>query len=387
MLSRMELVSSTINKLLWIVCILVILAFAIWWWSTRDNRRALAEAKLGLAVLAGGITPENYESYGLKSYGEVRRLTLGRPVELSYVSDDELTEFGSEMTLQKLIKQSQTRMYPVLTDGEGRVLIRVSKYDKGWRFDSFGENDVARNLVRLEQRTSEKNDLGGVPQMAVDVLSMNLCFAAIGKSSSDESLRLVPLNDRKLLEYSGGFDTSDFLHKHPSFNAEPYGEANAREVFDALSLNAKEREGFVPQPTPSSPNITNEGKDRPSETRTAQLPQLETNRTKEPTSPNSPLAPPLPLSTERRKSKDSNPAESRRHEPSAFSKQPRLKSDSSRPQSAERHIVKRGECLARLAQMYYGRQIWQRIYSANRNILNNPDLIYPGQELAIPQMR
>jgi hypothetical protein len=53
-------------------------------------------------------------------------------------------------------------------------------------------------------------------------------------------------------------------------------------------------------------------------------------------------------------------------------------------QNADLHNVKKGECLARIAKEYYGRQTWQPIFRANRKIIKNPDLIFPDQVFVIP---
>jgi nucleoid-associated protein YgaU len=52
-----------------------------------------------------------------------------------------------------------------------------------------------------------------------------------------------------------------------------------------------------------------------------------------------------------------------------------------------RHEVKSGESLSKIAKHYYGDPMkYQRIFEANRDILNNPDLIHPGQNLVIPNL-
>ncbi|WP_370480083.1 LysM peptidoglycan-binding domain-containing protein [Tamlana flava] len=52
-----------------------------------------------------------------------------------------------------------------------------------------------------------------------------------------------------------------------------------------------------------------------------------------------------------------------------------------------RHIVKKGETLGKIAKHYYGNAAkYQAIFKANTNILKNPDLIYPDQELVIPNL-
>jgi len=50
-----------------------------------------------------------------------------------------------------------------------------------------------------------------------------------------------------------------------------------------------------------------------------------------------------------------------------------------------RHVVKSGESLSKIAKLYYGDAMkYQKIFSANTNILNNPDVIHPDQVLVIP---
>ena len=52
-----------------------------------------------------------------------------------------------------------------------------------------------------------------------------------------------------------------------------------------------------------------------------------------------------------------------------------------------RHLVKSGESLSKIAKHYYGDPMkYKEIFEANTNILKNPDLIYPDQELVIPKL-
>ncbi|NER14058.1 LysM peptidoglycan-binding domain-containing protein [Leptobacterium flavescens] len=52
-----------------------------------------------------------------------------------------------------------------------------------------------------------------------------------------------------------------------------------------------------------------------------------------------------------------------------------------------RHVVKSGETLGKIAKHYYGNAAkYNAIFQANTDKLKNPDLIYPDQELIIPNL-
>ena len=52
-----------------------------------------------------------------------------------------------------------------------------------------------------------------------------------------------------------------------------------------------------------------------------------------------------------------------------------------------RHTVTSGETLGKIAKQYYGEPgKYQKIFQANTDILKNPDVIHPGQELIIPNL-
>lgn len=52
-----------------------------------------------------------------------------------------------------------------------------------------------------------------------------------------------------------------------------------------------------------------------------------------------------------------------------------------------RHTVASGESLSKIAKHYFKDPMkYTAIFEANRNILNNPDMIHPGQELIIPNL-
>jgi nucleoid-associated protein YgaU len=58
------------------------------------------------------------------------------------------------------------------------------------------------------------------------------------------------------------------------------------------------------------------------------------------------------------------------------------------PSRDDRHVVRTGESLWAISarRHVYGRGArWPDLYAANRALIKNPDLIYPGQELIIPK--
>jgi nucleoid-associated protein YgaU len=49
------------------------------------------------------------------------------------------------------------------------------------------------------------------------------------------------------------------------------------------------------------------------------------------------------------------------------------------------YVVVSGDSLSKIAQREYGNgNDWKRIYEANRDLLKDPDKIFPGQKLKIP---
>lgn len=53
--------------------------------------------------------------------------------------------------------------------------------------------------------------------------------------------------------------------------------------------------------------------------------------------------------------------------------------------AARSYTVRSGDTLSAIAKREYGDAgQWKRIFEANRDKIDNPDLIHPGQELKIP---
>jgi len=57
-------------------------------------------------------------------------------------------------------------------------------------------------------------------------------------------------------------------------------------------------------------------------------------------------------------------------------------------EETEFYTVKSGDSLWKIAQKFYGNgNKYQRIFEANKEVIKNPDLIYPGQTLRLPKIK
>ena len=57
------------------------------------------------------------------------------------------------------------------------------------------------------------------------------------------------------------------------------------------------------------------------------------------------------------------------------------------PKAEQIYTVADGDNLSKIAKKFYGdSKQWRRIFEANKDKIENPDLIYPGQELKIPNV-
>lgn len=55
------------------------------------------------------------------------------------------------------------------------------------------------------------------------------------------------------------------------------------------------------------------------------------------------------------------------------------------PPAEKIYVVQKGDSLSKIAKGQYGdASKWKKIFDANRDQIENPDLIHPGQKLRIP---
>jgi hypothetical protein len=196
-----------------------------------ENKDADAEALRGLSILKQLITAENCKQYGFNSMNEVSLVQLGTGIDVFYVFNDDLKEFQTTTNLGKVIKPSETRIYPVTVNGEGRILITVSLRNGKWRTAKFGRPDLALNLAKREA-DQKAFKLVGSNEYELEIPAMHLSFVAVGRPDVATSILLSPLNHFTMMAVNPG------LKNVPPFAAVS-GIKSAREVFGALAENAK----------------------------------------------------------------------------------------------------------------------------------------------------
>ncbi|HEX9687773.1 MAG TPA: LysM peptidoglycan-binding domain-containing protein [Thermoanaerobaculia bacterium] len=56
-------------------------------------------------------------------------------------------------------------------------------------------------------------------------------------------------------------------------------------------------------------------------------------------------------------------------------------------QTLQTYTVAKGDSLSQIAERVYGKaSLWPKIYEANRDHVKDPDLIFPGQVLRLPEL-
>jgi phage tail protein X len=51
----------------------------------------------------------------------------------------------------------------------------------------------------------------------------------------------------------------------------------------------------------------------------------------------------------------------------------------------EYYVIERGDTLSHIARRYYGKaSSWPRLFEANREVIQDPDKIFPGQKIRVP---
>ena len=55
-------------------------------------------------------------------------------------------------------------------------------------------------------------------------------------------------------------------------------------------------------------------------------------------------------------------------------------------ESVDYYVIQKGDTLSAIAQRFYGKaSAYPRLFEANREVIRDPDLIFPGQQIRVPR--
>jgi len=211
---------------------------------------AAAGAQAGLQMLKKSITRDNYKQFGFDSLDEVSRAELGDGVPLFYVKADQLKDYAPGTDTGRLMIPTQRRLYPVIVDGVGKLVMTIESANNQWKLVDFGQQDIASSLSKIKHdKISRSKGPAGSPQnyFAVQIRSMHLNFLAYsppagpgGPSVTKRQVTFLPLDSADSMRHSIGFKNSDFLVSNPQFNSASEGAKSANEVLAAVAPRASE---------------------------------------------------------------------------------------------------------------------------------------------------
>lgn len=112
---------------------------------TASQTRA---AEHGLATLRHVVNAGNYASLGFESEDEVRRATLGEPLQVFQVRLDALRAFTGQTDPETLLVDIRRTLYPVKVGDRVATSIFVTGAREGWRASELGNAAVARLVSR-----------------------------------------------------------------------------------------------------------------------------------------------------------------------------------------------------------------------------------------------
>jgi len=171
----------------------------------QETRMPITEiqpvAQKALATFSQLVTKENYKEMGFDSTEQVRKATLGIPIQDFMVRLDWLKKYEPGSRPDKLLTATTQVIYPVLVEDQVRSSITISKTKENWQAVSFGSSNFVKLISKTLTENSREAGLDSSSYFLVRVPSLNLYF--LGFRSNNE-LMLVPLMDDKRLDFKAG---------------------------------------------------------------------------------------------------------------------------------------------------------------------------------------
>jgi hypothetical protein len=205
----------------------------------RDPNEVAKEALSNLPQL---IDEKAYKQLGIESADSLSTAVLGEPVPVYYVRLDQLSQYESGDP-GTLLNDAHRIIYPIIVQGQGRLLIVLEEKEGIWRFVKYDNPKVAKNLVKVKQHKSARS---GSPSsfMAIQIPGLQM-LTLLGERPKDQAtgldkdLLLTPLNDTADLRQNPGFrNTTNMIMLNSDFNVESEGSRKAKDFFKMLASPA-----------------------------------------------------------------------------------------------------------------------------------------------------
>lgn len=203
--------------------------------SNSDQAAQSALVTLGKLIAA---SPDGGIGFGI-TVEELQSARLGRPVEVFSVRADELSKFRKGDDERKLLHDQQERIYPIVIDSQGRALIRIKHVSRGWVPVAWGEEALARNLVRTMGNGPSAPGSEEPTYVAVEIPSMRLSFLTSNAAPDRNKMSFKSLNSLSELKANQAVQGVRVFETAADFSAEGQGTETAATVFSSLATKAQ----------------------------------------------------------------------------------------------------------------------------------------------------
>jgi len=169
------------------------------------------------------VMQKNYEEMGFKSPADLKRMTLGTPLQVFIVRLDHLKEYKSGEDLNNLLSGGNHVMYPVLVDEQVRSSVTLAEKENNWSTVSFGNPTLIKLLTNIRTDSAKTSRLPHSSYFVVQVPALNFYFLGY---RINNKLMLVSLIDDSQFGFKKGISMP------------------ADDVFSAILPAAKQHDGL-----------------------------------------------------------------------------------------------------------------------------------------------
>jgi len=210
---------------------------------SRQGQDPNEVAKEALSLLPQLLDEKAYRQLGIETADSLSTALLGEPVRLYYVRLDQLSQFRSGDP-GALLNDARRLIYPIIVQGQGRLLIVLEEKDGNWRYVKYDNPAVAKNLVRIRQNKSAQSGSPPSSFMAIQIPGLQM-LTLLGERPKEQvpgsvdELLLTPLNDTADLRENPAFlDRQNVILLNSDFNVEREGSRKAKDIFNRLAPSA-----------------------------------------------------------------------------------------------------------------------------------------------------